>query len=92
MRKRAEKADYVLAHEFCSGHKPELERDKICGCFYCLRIFHPSEIEDWIFDDEGPDFRGTAICPFCGVDSVLGESSGFPITGQLLQSMNKYWM
>jgi hypothetical protein len=35
--------------------------------------------------------RGTAFCPYCGTySSVIGESSGFPITPEFLQKMNAY--
>jgi hypothetical protein len=72
------------AHKFCNDNKLKLQNDNICGCFYCLNIFNPNEIEIWIFEE-------TAICPYCGIDSVIGESSGFPITIAFLKQMNKYW-
>ena len=74
------------AHRFCSNHKDELQKDKICGCFYCLKIFSPTEIVQWIQDK-----KGTAICPYCGTDAVMGEHSGYPITKEFLARMNKYW-
>ena len=84
--------DYIAAHIFCCNHKPELEKDHICGCFYCLNIFSPTEIEEWLIEDNPADKRGTAICPHCGIDSVIGESSGYPITKEFLQKMHDYWM
>ena len=78
--------DIIVAHQFSSNHKEELQKDKLCGCFYCLEIFDPAEIKDWI-----PDSKGTAECPYCGVDSVLGEHSGFPITKEFLSKMKEYW-
>ena len=74
------------AHAFCSNNRNSLQKDSLCGCFYCLSIFRPSEITEWI--DEKDD---TALCPLCGIDSVIGESSGFPITKEFLTEMNKYW-
>ena len=85
------KYDVIAAHKFCSDHKSELERDKVCGCFYCKRIFDPAEIQEWIFFDESPDERGTALCPYCGIDSIIGESSGYPITQDFLDAMHKHW-
>ena len=84
--------DYIAAHIFCGNHKPELEKDHVCGCFDCLEIFSPSEIEEWIIEDNRVDKRGTAICPYCGVDSVIGESSGYPITKEFLKKMHDHWM
>ena len=85
------KYDLKLAHKFSSNHKPELEKDKKCGCFYCLAIFDPAEIIEWSIYNNSCDNRGTAICPHCSIDSVLGESSGFPITIKFMQEMKDYW-
>ena len=80
------KPDYIEAHKFSANHREMLEKDSKCGCFCCLEIFHPSEIKDWIKD------RGdTACCPYCYVDSVIGESSGYPITEEFLAKMKNYW-
>ena len=74
------------AHKFSSGHKNELLKEDVCGCFYCLKIFKPSEIAVWI-NDKGY----TAMCPYCGIDSIIGKYSGFPITTSFLDEMRKYW-
>ena len=80
-------ADYISAHKFSSNHRGLLINDKLCGCFYCLEIFFPSEIGCWIRDR----FDETAICPYCGIDSIIGESSGYPITKEFLSEMNTHW-
>lgn len=81
-----------FAHYYASNHKPELqEREQICGCFYCRKIFFSSEITEWVIADNPMDRRGTAICPYCGVDAVIGESSGFPITREFLSAMRERW-
>lgn len=80
----------VMAHKFSSSHRAELENDKVCGCFDCMRIFSPSEIEEWV--PETPDGECvTAVCPYCGDDSIIGESSGYPITPEFLFEMKKRW-
>ena len=83
--------DFIEAHKYSCNHKPELEKDRICGCFHCLRIYNPAEIDNWIIADNKCDKRGTAVCPYCGIDSVIGESSGYPITKEFLKEMNEYW-
>ena len=80
------KKDVIAAHEYCTNNKDSLQRDPVCGCFYCLKIFAPSEIGEWI-----PGAKGTALCPYCGIDSVIGESAGYPITKEFLEEMQKYW-
>ena len=82
--------DLKAAHEAARYNKDKLAHDSKCGCFYCLKIFSPSEIEDWCPElDE--DEEVTAVCPYCGIDSVIGESSGFPITQEFLQVMHDRW-
>ena len=83
--------DAYQAHSFSNNHKPELEKDAVCGCFCCGKIFSPSEIEEWIIVNNPCDKRGTAICPHCSVDSVIGESSGYPITDEFMKAMNIIW-
>ena len=78
--------DIIVAHQFSSNHKEELQKDKLCGCFYCLKIFNPEEIKFWI-----KDTKGTSLCPYCGIDSVIGAYSGFPITTEFLSEMKEYW-
>ncbi len=65
----------------------ELEASVLCGCFYCISIYSPSEMVDWIGDSEGL----TADCPRCGIDAVIGSASGFPITSEFLNRMNEHW-
>jgi acetone carboxylase gamma subunit len=78
----------VSAHEHCSNNERELERSEKCGCFYCLEIYPSSEINQWIGKRKG--FR-TAICPKCGIDSVIGSASGYPLKEHFLQELNDYW-
>lgn len=67
----------------------EVLASRWCGCFYCRAIFPPSEIKDWI-DPIGEEGK-TALCAKCGIDSVIGDRSGFPITPEFLERMNHYW-
>lgn len=79
-----------LAHKSCAHNRSLLENDKKCGCFYCLRVFSPSEIKEWC--DEAENGEGvTAICPYCDVDAILSESSGYPLTKDFLSKMRKRW-
>jgi hypothetical protein len=78
--------DCIVAHKYSSNHRAQLQKDKKCGCFFCLSIFDPGEIIQWVRDESG-----TAICPNCGVDSVIGESSGYRIIEEFLQQMRSYW-
>ena len=81
--------DYVRAHKHSSRHRDELRRSELCGCFYCLEIYSPAEIEEWI--DERDGVGTCALCPRCGIDSVIGSASGYPITREFLESMHRHW-
>jgi hypothetical protein len=74
------------AHNHSDYHKKELKKSSICGCFYCCKTFKPETIKEWI------DGKQTALCPICGIDSVLGDASGLKVTDkQFLSDMNDYW-
>ncbi len=81
---------YVAAQAYAGNHRRELERDRICGCFHCLTLFEPNQICQWLESDHG-DAQGTALCPHCGKDAVIGESSGYPITEEFLKQMKEFW-
>ncbi len=80
-------------HNFSSHHYEDILKSEICGCFYCEEMFPPSEIEDWITEGEH-NLRGpgkTALCPYCMIDSVLGDGSGIEINAALLRDMKQMW-
>ncbi len=75
----------IAAHKHSSNHHEELLKSDICGCFYCLEIYSPQEIQDWVDDDK------CALCAKCGIDSVIGSASNYPITKDFLKEMKRYW-
>lgn len=77
--------DVIRAHSCCSYNKEQLENAQKYGCFYCLEIFSPKQIKDWC--DNGK----TAICPFCGIDSVIYDNEFYPVKKPFLEKMKKYW-
>jgi hypothetical protein len=81
--------DHIQAHSFSSYHREQLLLSEICGCFYCLEIYSPTQITDWT--DEQESVGMTALCPKCGIDSVIGSNAGFPITREFLQKMHIHW-
>jgi len=79
--------DFIEAHKYSSYNMASLKKDELCGCFYCLKVFNPNEITEWTDEESGE----TAICPYCGIDSVIGKYSGYPITEEFLGAMKKHW-
>jgi len=82
-------ANLESAHRHSSRHRDEVLASDLCGCFYCRQTFPPAEIDRWI--DEQNGVGTTAICPRCGVDSVIGSRSGFTPTPEFLREMHDYW-
>lgn len=31
------------------------------------------------------------MCPYCGIDSILGDASEYEISKEVLEKLNKYW-
>jgi hypothetical protein len=85
------------AHRHSIRHRAELEASESCGCFFCLAIFPPAEITEWIDAPRGTPAEleealgQTALCPRCGIDSVIGSASGYPITAEFLRRMEAHW-
>jgi hypothetical protein len=85
----ASQDDFLAAHKHSSRHRAEIMASARCGCFYCMASYPPADIIDWIDEDGGIGM--TALCPRCGMDSVIGSASGFPITETFLRALNYYW-
>jgi hypothetical protein len=73
------------AHKKSAGHRADIERSSLCGCFYCKDIFTPNRIVVWVDND------ATALCPTCGIDSVIGDASGLQIKKSSLEAMHVAW-
>lgn len=83
-------SDHIAAHEHCSNHRDALKNSSRCGCFCCLSTFSSSEATVWL-DEENGRPGPTALCPNCGVDAVIGDRSGYPVTKEFLAKMERYW-
>jgi len=81
--------DFVKAHKN-SDYREEILKSEICGCFYCTQTFSPDQILEW-WGEEESGVDPTAVCPKCGVDSVIGDVSGFPIEPTFLSVMRDFW-
>jgi hypothetical protein len=75
------------AHRHSSNHRDELERSWICGCFYCCQTCDAAEVKHWL--NEG---TGTALCPNCAIDAIIGAASGYPVNEPpFLKAMHERW-
>lgn len=73
------------AHEHSTWHRAELAASDQCGCYHCREVFPPRKIVKWT--DKGD----TAMCPYCGIDSVIGSAAGISLTPAFLREMQAYW-
>jgi hypothetical protein len=82
--------DPIAEHERCSNHRAAVLSADLVGCFYCLAIYPPTEILDWVDgDDDDLDNGKTALCGKCGIDSVIPIREG--IDRAFLQAMHDHW-
>ena len=81
--------DPDAAHAASSGHRKQIVLSEPYRCFYCLERNPPSAIEEWI-DEDASGVVQTALCPRCGIDSVIGSAFGHPITREAL-AMHRRW-
>ena len=90
-------SDLLAATRHARHNQTEIEASSLCGCFHCMQIFPPDEIVAWTgldfsdFDNPDADMSGTALCPRCGSESVLGDRSGYAIEVGFLSRMNEAW-
>ena len=67
-------------------NEESINNSDFCGCFHCISIFPVADVKlsDLIIEKDG--FK-TAICPICGIDSVIGDAS-VEITAEILEALN----
>lgn len=67
------------------NHKA-IEESENCGCYCCLAVFSKHDITQWT------DWGDTALCPKCGVDAVLPQTSGIALEVDQLQEIHDFWL
>jgi hypothetical protein len=76
------------AHDRSFRNKETMEKSELAGCFYCCRVYPTSQVKRYVRENE---HGHTAVCPHCSIDSVLGDSAGYPLTPEFLRTMHSYW-
>ena len=87
-RKKEPVPDYIAAHITATTNETMIKNSKMCACFHCRNFFVPVQIKEWIEDIHS---EKTALCPYCGSDSVVGDDMKYPLTEELIQAMHDYW-
>ena len=69
-----------------TGNRKQLLASEIGACFYCFGEFPPSSVTEWC-DENDQGIGQTALCPHCGVDTVVGFNG--PVDREWLQQAHK---
>jgi hypothetical protein len=73
--------------DYVTGNRSQIASSEFCVCMDCRERFPPESIE-W-FLNEGD---GTAVCPKCGNDAVVGDAYGLPISDPaFLDAVHRRW-
>ncbi|MDT0636297.1 hypothetical protein [Spectribacter hydrogenoxidans] len=85
-----DQATLERVHATSHDQRARVMLSRVAGCFFCLRIFPATEIDDWLHP--GEDGLGRkAVCPYCLVDSIIADGSGHELTTDLLKAMKAHY-
>ena len=78
---------YESYAEHAKDNELEIVASNQCGCIFCRHLFSARDISDWVTEGH----HVSAVCPECGMDCVIGDKSGVPLSKELLKDMNRYF-
>lgn len=87
MNKSVKIDPYASQRLHATNNEIEIVKSKKCGCYFCQSTFSARRVKDWLSDSRGV----SALCPECGMDTVLGDASGLEINERLLQEMGEHY-
>ena len=64
----------------------EVKKSRYAACYYCKNVFLASIInktEHCVASNRDGTQEPTVFCPFCEVDYIIGDASGFPVRDTL---------
>ncbi|KKN43874.1 hypothetical protein LCGC14_0698880 [marine sediment metagenome] len=76
------------AHHFSSHNRISgVQKSQQCGCFCCCEIFSATEVVEYC---DQAVHNSTALCPRCGIDSVLPDA-WIELSEELLTELSTRW-
>ena len=73
------------AIKFATGNREALAKSDRAGCYYCLTIYPANEVVQFL------PLEDTALCPHCGIDSVLADQSPYELNAATLEELHEFW-
>lgn len=73
-----------LQRQLSFKNRDILKKYNKCSCFFCLKTFNTSKINEYIDENQ------TALCPFCGIDSVVCFKDGSLPSKEKLNEWHKH--
>lgn len=78
------KKELELAIDFATSNKKNLMNSNKAGCYYCRKIYPAAEVKEFLETED------TALCPKCGIDSVLPDSV-CDLSIETLKELHQFW-
>lgn len=78
------KSQMERLHAYASHNKEMIASSDRCYCFHCKSVFESGEVERYLAEE-------TALCPKCGIDSVIPDSIDEKIDEVIISEMHDYW-
>lgn len=86
----------MILYEKASDHSyynyDEVMNSQYAGCYHCKKYFSVTFINEeqhCIATTPHGTQEPTVFCPLCGIDAVIGDASGYPVsTTEFLKYMN----
>lgn len=91
MKRRHLRRDAFYAEGASFMNRGEIEQSTLCGCFVCNLLFPSELIKEWTYElkiDENTT-TASAICPYCGGDTVIPESESYTLDKELIEYLYK---
>ncbi len=83
--KNKELYENILEHTV--NNEIEILNSDNCSCIFCCQTYSARLVKDWVPDADG----NNAICPNCGIDAVIGDSSGYIFDKKRLKTINLHF-
>lgn len=80
-----EKIKVKRLHAYSSNNKDLIENSEYCYCFSCKKKIESKEIVRYLENEN------TALCPYCGMDSIIPDCVDDFIDDKIIDLMHNYW-